>query len=72
MLGDIMTYEIQNHLGEVIMPSITEEEYLQLREVATSQGFNYYEHGPDLLEMLKKQETEEGVDMSGTRIFKKL
>lgn len=67
-----MMYEIQNHLGEVIMASITEEEYLELRKVATAEGFNYYETGPGLVEMLKKQETEEGVDISQTRIFKKL
>lgn len=67
-----MTYEIQNQLGEVIMASITEEEYLELRNVATAEGFNYYEAGTGLLDELKRMESEEGIDISQIRIFKKL
>ena len=65
-----MAYQIFNHLGEEVIPSISEE---QLNEMIESIEFNVFQWGEQLVEKFKQQlESGEVSDLENTRIYKKI
>lgn len=65
-----MAYQILNHLGEEVIPSVSQEE---LDAMIESIEYNVFQYGENLVEEFKRQlESGEAEDLSGTRIYKKI
>lgn len=65
-----MAYQILNHLGEEIIPSVSQEE---LDAMVESIDYNVFQYGENLVEEFKRQlETGEASDLGNTRIYKKI
>ncbi len=65
-----MAYQILNHLGEEVIPSVSQEE---LDVMVESIDYNVFQYGENLVEEFKRQlDSGEASDLSNTIIYKKI
>ncbi len=65
-----MAYQILNHLGEEVIPSVSQEE---LDAMIESIDYNVFQYGENLVEEFKRQlDSGEASDLGNTRIYKKI
>ncbi len=65
-----MAYQILNHLGEEVIPSVSQEE---LDVMVESIDYNVFQYGENLVEEFKRQlDSGEASDLGNTRIYKKI
>ena len=65
-----MAYQILNHLGEEVIPSVSQEE---LDAMVESIDYNVFQYGENLVEEFKRQlDSGEASDLGNTRIYKKI